>query len=111
MFADLALPSRTCPKTLGHHSLGVGGKSATRLSKIILPVHGKAQLQQSFDCRRLACLAREEHRFRRWNRSAFRGIHKLSDSDRKSTRNSQMFSKICRQRPVACRSQAPAELP
>jgi hypothetical protein len=47
MFADLALPSRTCPKTLGRHSLGVGGKSATRLSKIIFPVHGKAQLQQS----------------------------------------------------------------
>jgi hypothetical protein len=48
MFADLAsIHPRICPKTLGRHGLSVGSKSATTLSKIILRVHDKAQLQQS----------------------------------------------------------------
>jgi hypothetical protein len=37
------------PKTLGRHSLGVGGKSATRLSKIIFPYTAKL----NFNNRRL----------------------------------------------------------
>src|SRR5438128_5612378 len=47
MFADLALPSRICPKTPGRHSLGVGGKSATILSKILLSSRYKTKAQPS----------------------------------------------------------------
>src|SRR6266516_5743673 len=57
MFADLALPSRICPKTPGRHSLGVGGKSATMLSKILLSSRYKTKpnpQQSSTDCRELA---------------------------------------------------------
>src|SRR5882724_3216584 len=43
MFADLALHIPNLPKTPGCHSLGVGGKSATKLSKILLFLRYKAK--------------------------------------------------------------------
>jgi len=53
MFADFLIPNAF----------------GTTLSKIIPPVHGKAQPRTITDCRELACRAREEHRLRWWNRS------------------------------------------
>ncbi len=67
MFADLALPSRICPKTPGRHSLGVGGKSAIKLSKIAVSFGTKQNSTFVINLTKIgSTLSPEEHRLHAW---------------------------------------------
>jgi hypothetical protein len=80
MFADLAYTSRTCPKTPGRHSLGVGGKSATKLSKILILFGTRQNPTFVIDLTKVgSTLSLEEHQLHAWGWSAFRGTHKIAD--------------------------------
>jgi len=77
MFADLALPSRICPKTPGRHSLGVGGKSATKLSKIVLCLRYKAKPDLVIDLTEVgSTLSLEEHQLHACAGPLFAGLIK-----------------------------------
>ncbi len=80
MFADLALHIPNLPKTPGCHCLGVGGKSATKLSKILVSLRYKAKPDLVIDLTKVgSTLSLEEHQLHAWRRSAFRGTHKIAE--------------------------------